>query len=92
MAYITAFGIGLRGLSDGIEDTEIRRRIGAAARGPLPALGIVRKVRIDQRIPKPARAILPGNRPLTVSLTVPDEEWHDLRMSGERRDQRRLIR
>ena len=41
---------------------KIRRGVGAAAGDPLPAERVVGEVGIDQRVPEPARALLPGDQ------------------------------
>jgi hypothetical protein len=60
-AYIFALRIILPALTNRIENAEIRCRIGTAAGGPLPAQTVVGEIGVDQGIPEPARAFLPGN-------------------------------
>src|SRR4051812_3319022 len=57
LAHVVASRVELLTLADWIEDAEIRRSIGAAARAPLPAQGVLREVGIHERVPKPARAL-----------------------------------
>jgi hypothetical protein len=56
----SAFGVEALALAHRVEDAEVGRRIGAAAGAPLPALGVVGEVGVHQRVPEPARALLPG--------------------------------
>jgi hypothetical protein len=58
---VVARGVELLALRLRIEDAEIRRRVGAAARDPLPVQGVRREIRVDQRVPEPARAREPVN-------------------------------
>ncbi len=59
---IAPLGVEFLALLDRVKDAEVRGGIGAAAGGPLPTQRVVREVGIDQRIPEPRGAILPGNQ------------------------------
>ena len=56
LADISALWIVGFALRHGVEDAEIGRGIGARARDPLPARGVVGGVGIDQRVPEPGFA------------------------------------
>ncbi len=55
-----------------VEDAEERRRIGAAARHPLPIRGIVGGIGIDQRVPEPRLAVLPRQQEMLHQETRDD--------------------
>src|ERR1700750_2323937 len=59
LSYISALWIESGCLSHRVEDAKIGGGIGAAARHPLPAEGVAGQVRIDQRVPEPACALIP---------------------------------
>src|SRR3984957_13938127 len=52
--YIVAAGIELLALKYGVEHTEIRGGVGAAARDPLPACVAAGGIGVDQRVPETA--------------------------------------
>ena len=51
---IRAVRIEFLTLRDRIEDAEIRRRVGAASRDPLPARAVAREVGVREAVPEPA--------------------------------------
>ena len=59
-ADVIALGVELLALADRVKDAEVGRGVGAAAGGPLPTEGVIGEVGIDQRVPKPTGAFLPG--------------------------------
>ena len=61
-ADIVALRVEFFGLADRVEEAEIWRGVGPAAGGPLPAEGVVGQVGIDQGVPKPGRALAPGDQ------------------------------
>ena len=61
-ADIVAIGIALLALAHRVEDAKEGRRIGAAAGRPLPAETVVGEVGINESVPEPSGAILPGEQ------------------------------
>ena len=58
--HILSIGVELLALKDGIEDAEIGSGVGATATGPLPAHGVRAEVGVDEGIPIPLGASVPG--------------------------------
>ena len=56
---VVALGVELAALGDRVEDAEVRRGVGAAARRPLPAVLVGGEVAVDQPLHEVARAVLP---------------------------------
>ena len=68
LPHVVPVGVELLRLQLGVEDPEVRRRIGARAGDPLPVERVVRGIRVDQRVPEPLLAAPP------VDEQVLDEE------------------
>lgn len=47
-------------LCDGVEDAEKGHGVGSAAGTPLPAKGVVGEIGVNEGVPEPASAVLPG--------------------------------
>ena len=58
-AHVHAFRIELLALQYRIEDTEIRRRVSAAARYPLPARRVIGQVGVHERVYEPVQGEVP---------------------------------
>ena len=54
--------VKLLALCTRVEDAEVRGRVTPAAGDPLPAAGVIAEIGVDQRVPEPRLAGLPGNQ------------------------------